>query len=114
MLQTIFDAWVSRREINRPPRSWKKGEIVLSILETCGDPPPGRDSEPPDHDITLAELIEKSREPESPEKQARREEERCHFDLEEHSRVLAVKKAAHRAAWIEFKRQHDLDLPPAA
>lgn len=103
------------RNTDRPIRSWRNAETMLCLLEAGGSPPPGSDAEPPDHKISLAEIILTGRDLVPP---ARRAEERD-FDIaldefDEDCRVHAAKKAAHRSAWIDFKRRNDLDIPPAA
>lgn len=111
----LSELWATADGVrDRPVRSWKNAEGALAIRECGGSPPPSPDEEPPDHYITLSEIIRKRRDLSTPEEEARRAEDRRHFNFEEYCREHDAKMAMHGSAWIDFKRRNDLDLPPAA
>jgi hypothetical protein len=88
--------------LERTARSWKNAEIGLLLIEDVSHPP-GPEDEPPDHEITLAEINAGSRKPESPADRARREER-----WERYRNFSHEERGALRSAWAEFYQREGM------
>lgn len=109
--EKLSELWAAADGARERPVStwWKNGECLLLLLEGGGCAPPALDAEPPDHEVTLAEMVEASRHL-PPEREAAIEADRIRRSTLTYEESMAelrasgVKKDALRPAWAEFYR----------